>query len=95
MVGDNILLAAKGDVDRIRNTVKFILGLVEGAEEVEQEELVLADRAVLHRLHKYITACDRYYEGMEYSRVSWIDGAAQPPTPPVPSAPQAPFAPSP
>ena len=79
MVGDNILLASKGDVDRIRNTVKFILGLVEGAEEVEQEELVLADRGVLHRLHKYITACGRYYEGMEYSRVrAWIDGTKQP-----------------
>ena len=71
MVGDSILMASKADVDRIRNSVRFILGLLDGAEEVEAEGEVrtLLDRSTLHRLHSFVNSCAGFYDAMEYSKV--------------------------
>jgi len=69
MVGDSILMASKADVDRIRNSVRFILGLLDGAEEVEGEVRTLLDRSILHRLHSFVNSCAGFYDAMEYSKV--------------------------
>ena len=75
MVGDNNPTASKTEVDRMRNTLRFILGQLEEAVEEElteertelREELL--DRALLDRLLKYITVCGQFYEAMEYNKV--------------------------
>ena len=71
MVGDNNPTASKTEVDRMRNTLRFILGQLEGAveEELTEERRVLLDRALLDRLLKYITVCGQFYEAMEYNKV--------------------------
>ena len=69
MVGDSILSASKADVDRIRNSVRFILGLLEEATGTGGEVRTLLDRSTLHRLHSYVNACAGFYDAMEYSKV--------------------------
>ena len=69
MVGDSILLASKADVDRIRNSVRFILGLLEGAAGSGGEARTLLDRSTLHRLHSFVNSCAGFYDAMEYSKV--------------------------
>ena len=69
MVGDSILSASKADVDRIRNSVRFILGLLEEAAGTGGEARTLLDRSTLHRLHSYVNACAGFYDAMEYSKV--------------------------
>ena len=67
MVGDSILSASKADVDRIRNSVRFILGLLEGAPGGEVTTLL--DRSTLHRLYSYVNTCAGFYGAMEYNKV--------------------------
>ena len=67
MVGDSILSASKADVDRIRNSVRFILGLLEGA--TGGEVTTLLDRSTLHRLYSYVNTCAGFYDAMEYNKV--------------------------
>ena len=72
MVGDSILAASKADVDRIRNSVRFILGLLDGADDESDglgEVKTLLDRSTLHRLHSYVNTCAGFYDAMEYSKV--------------------------
>jgi isoleucyl-tRNA synthetase len=75
MVGDAILAASKVDVDRIRNTVRFVLGLLEDKEQEGEVRLVLLDRAMLHRLHRHTAACAEHYEAMEYNKVCLASNA--------------------
>merc|ERR1719376_635742 len=70
MVGDAILAASKADVDRIRNSVRFILGLLDGADDDSEGEVkTLLDRSTLHRLYSYVNTCAGFYGAMEYSKV--------------------------
>ena len=69
MVGDSILSASKAGVDRIRNSVRFILGLLEGASGTGGEVTTLLDRSTLHRLHSYVNTCAGFFDAMEYNKV--------------------------
>jgi len=86
-VSNSILFACKADLDRMRNTFRFLLGQISSLEEdfksVEYKDLVLLDKLVLYHLQQYSNAVSQHYQRMEYSKVclstlhflSWLSGS--------------------
>ena len=72
-VGKNILLASKTEVDKIRNTLRFLLGQLSEVgpdyQLIEYNKMVLLDQVILHKLHNYQAVVINNYNNMEYAKV--------------------------
>jgi len=73
LVGDSILAASQMEVNKIRNTLRFLLGMLstfEPAEDsVEYSQLRLLDKILLHKLKHFQDKVDEHYAAKEYNKV--------------------------
>ena len=72
-VGKSILLASKAEVDKMRNTFRFLLGqlsqLGPDYQMIDYDEMVLLDQAALYKLSTYQALVKEHYNNLEYSKV--------------------------
>ncbi|RYD61294.1 MAG: isoleucine--tRNA ligase, partial [Verrucomicrobiaceae bacterium] len=54
---------------RLRNTLRILLGNLDGYQPVENPEYTLLDRWILERLHEVVAECRKAYEAYEFRKV--------------------------
>jgi isoleucyl-tRNA synthetase len=73
-VSERILSQISENYRRYRNTIRFLLGQLEGfdpsTQAVEYSQLPTIDRWLLHELHGLINACNAAYERYEFHTVA-------------------------
>jgi len=72
LVGDNILKEAQMETFKIRNLIKFCLGMLNNFKEtdvVSSDKLLLLDKIVLHKFHNFQAKVKDNYQAREYNKV--------------------------
>ncbi|XP_053830702.1 isoleucine--tRNA ligase, mitochondrial [Vidua macroura] len=73
MIGPVVLNAARDDINKLRNTLRFMLGNVEGfnpeTDSISPAEMYIVDQYMLHLLHEYGSKVTEAYKQYEYSKV--------------------------
>ncbi|RLW06854.1 hypothetical protein DV515_00004007 [Chloebia gouldiae] len=73
MIGPVVLNAARDDINKLRNTLRFMLGNVEGfnpeTDSIPPAEMYIVDQYMLHLLHEYGSKVTEAYKQYEYSKV--------------------------
>uniref|UniRef100_A0A8C3MZE0 Isoleucine--tRNA ligase, mitochondrial n=1 Tax=Geospiza parvula TaxID=87175 RepID=A0A8C3MZE0_GEOPR len=73
MIGPVVLSAARDDINKLRNTLRFMLGNVEGfnpeTDSIPPAEMYIVDQYMLHLLHEYGSKVTEAYKQYDYSKV--------------------------
>ncbi|XP_064565223.1 isoleucine--tRNA ligase, mitochondrial [Zonotrichia leucophrys gambelii] len=73
MIGPLVLSAARDDINKLRNTLRFMLGNVEGfnpeTDSIPPAEMYIVDQYMLHLLHEYGSKVTEAYKQYDYSKV--------------------------
>ena len=73
LVGNKILAASQGELNKIRNTLKFFLGVLNSfsadRQSVSVDELLLLDRILLHKVRRLQDRTGESYARREYNKV--------------------------
>ncbi|XP_071281949.1 isoleucine--tRNA ligase, mitochondrial [Agelaius tricolor] len=73
MIGPVVLNAARDDINKLRNTLRFMLGNVEGfnpeTDSIPPAEMYIVDQYMLHLLHEYGSKVTEAYKQYDYSKV--------------------------
>ncbi|XP_030762907.1 isoleucine--tRNA ligase, mitochondrial [Sitophilus oryzae] len=71
-ISDNILTRSKDEVQKIRNTMRFCLGGLNGYEYdgTDEENLLLIDRYMLHLLSEYSEEIKEHVESYNFHRIN-------------------------
>ncbi|XP_054136281.1 isoleucine--tRNA ligase, mitochondrial [Melozone crissalis] len=73
MIGPLVLSAARDDINKLRNTLRFMLGNVEGfnpeTDSITPAEMYIVDQYMLHLLHEYGSKVTEAYKQYDYSKV--------------------------
>jgi len=70
-VSDNIMESSKQDVDKIRNTMRFIIGNLndQDFQQLNLKDMKLVDQYMLHQLRQYYVGLVDSYESMKFNKV--------------------------
>uniref|UniRef100_A0A7M4E0J8 isoleucine--tRNA ligase n=1 Tax=Crocodylus porosus TaxID=8502 RepID=A0A7M4E0J8_CROPO len=73
LIGPAVLNAARNDINKLRNTLRFLLGNVAGfspeTDSVPASEMYVIDQYMLHLLQDYSNKVTEAYKEYDYSRV--------------------------
>ncbi|XP_015476241.1 isoleucine--tRNA ligase, mitochondrial [Parus major] len=73
LIGPVVLSAARDDINKLRNTLRFMLGNVEGfnpeTDSIPPAEMYIVDQYMLHLLHEYGSKVTEAYKQYDYSKV--------------------------
>ncbi|RMC12372.1 hypothetical protein DUI87_09887 [Hirundo rustica rustica] len=73
LIGPVVLNAARDDINKLRNTLRFMLGNVEGfnpeTDSIPPAEMYIVDQYMLHLLHEYGSKVTEAYNQYDYSKV--------------------------
>ncbi|NXH37936.1 SYIM protein, partial [Dicaeum eximium] len=73
LIGPVVLNAARDDINKLRNTLRFMLGNVEGfnpeTDSIPPAEMYIVDQYMLHLLHEYGSKVTEAYKQYDYSKV--------------------------
>ncbi|XP_058692136.1 isoleucine--tRNA ligase, mitochondrial [Poecile atricapillus] len=73
LIGPVVLSAARDDINKLRNTLRFMLGNVEGfnpeTDSIPPAEMYVVDQYMLHLLHEYGSKVTEAYKQYDYSKV--------------------------
>jgi isoleucyl-tRNA synthetase len=67
--GEDLFKQVAEPYRRLRNTLRILLGNLEGFEPVEPPEFTLLDRWILERLHEVVAECRKAYDTYEFRKV--------------------------
>ena len=70
-ISDNLMQSTKQDVDRIRNTIRFIISNLPTDKnfQLKYEELKPVDQFMLHELKNFMNTVSNLYEEFAYNRI--------------------------
>jgi len=72
LVGDSIMVASQTEVNRIRNTIRFCLGMLGDFNPetgIDYDKMLLLDKLLLYRLHNFQEKCFLHFQEKEYNKV--------------------------
>ncbi|XP_027497138.1 isoleucine--tRNA ligase, mitochondrial [Corapipo altera] len=73
LIGPVVLNAARDDINKLRNTLRFMLGNLEGfnpeTDSIPPSEMYIVDQYMLHLLHEYGNKVTDAYKEYEFSKV--------------------------
>ena len=67
--GEDLFKQVAEPYRRLRNTLRILLGNLDGFKPVENPEYTLLDRWILERLHEVVSECRKAYEAYEFRKV--------------------------
>jgi isoleucyl-tRNA synthetase len=67
--GEDLFKQVAEPYRRLRNTLRILLGNLDGFKPVETPEFTLLDRWILERLHEVVAECRKAYETYEFRKV--------------------------
>jgi isoleucyl-tRNA synthetase len=67
--GEDLFKQVAEPYRRLRNTLRILLGNLDGFKAVENPEYTLLDRWILERLHEVVAECRKAYEAYEFRKV--------------------------
>ncbi len=67
--GEDLFKQVAEPYRRLRNTLRILLGNLDGYQSVENPEYTLLDRWILERLHEVVSECRKAYEAYEFRKV--------------------------
>ncbi|KAG8443776.1 hypothetical protein GDO86_009091 [Hymenochirus boettgeri] len=74
MIGPAVLNSARDDINKLRNTLRFMLGNLKGfnpeTDTVSSSEMCVIDQYMLHILQDYVSKVTEAYKGFEFGKVT-------------------------
>ncbi len=67
--GEDLFKQVAEPYRRLRNTLRILLGNLDGFKPVENPEYTLLDRWILERLHEVVAECRKAYDAYEFRKV--------------------------
>ncbi|RYD21012.1 MAG: isoleucine--tRNA ligase, partial [Verrucomicrobiaceae bacterium] len=67
--GEDLFKQVAEPYRRLRNTLRILLGNLDGYQPVENPEYTLLDRWILERLHEVVSECRKAYDAYEFRKV--------------------------
>ena len=67
--GEDLFKQVAEPYRRLRNTLRILLGNLDGFQPVENPEYTLLDRWILERLHEVVSECRKAYDAYEFRKV--------------------------
>ncbi|MEO8616468.1 MAG: isoleucine--tRNA ligase, partial [Luteolibacter sp.] len=67
--GEDLFKQVAEPYRRLRNTLRILLGNLDGYQQIAAPEYTLLDRWILERLHEVVSECRKAYEAFEFRKV--------------------------
>ncbi|MCR8526061.1 class I tRNA ligase family protein, partial [Escherichia coli] len=67
--GEDLFKQVAEPYRRLRNTLRILLGNLDGYQETAEPEYTLLDRWILERLHEVVAECRKAYDAYEFRKV--------------------------